>query len=170
MHTSIEDQVTEQRGAISSSTVELEKNPSVVTVNSRFGKIEVNLDNKISFNHGILGIPSAISFCLTELPDISNDQFKLLQCLEDEKLSFIVVPAEYDNQLIKEDDLKEACRVLEIEPKNLLLLFIVTVHEKNKERRVSVNAKAPVLVDASNKTATQYVLQGGNYEIQHMIS
>lgn len=141
-----------------------------VKVNSRFGVIEVDRNASVYFKHGMLGIPSAVNFCLTKLPNISSDQFMLLQCMEDHALSFIVVPSQYDNQLIKSEDLSDACKVLDIETKNLLVLFIVTVHEKDGNRSLSVNAKAPVLVDAFNKTATQYVLGSDEYKIQHVIS
>jgi flagellar assembly factor FliW len=143
---------------------------SLVTINSRFGKIEIDTSAKVSFKHGILGIPTAVSFCLTKLPNISSDQFKLFQCLEDEELSFIVVPSQYDNQLIEKQDLDEACKVLEINTNNLILLFIVTIHDNAGKREISVNAKAPVLIDAASKQATQYVLQNPSYSIQHKIS
>lgn len=143
---------------------------SLVTINSRFGKIEVDTSAKVSFKHGILGIPSAVSFCLTKLPNISSNQFKLFQCLEDEELSFIVVPSQYDNQLIEKQDLDEACKVLDINTNNLVLLFIVTINDNGKNREISINAKAPVLIDAISRQATQYVLQNPSYSIQHKIS
>lgn len=143
---------------------------NIICINSRFGKIEVDTTTKVSFKHGVLGIPSAVSFCLTKLPNISTDQFKLLQCLEDEELSFIVVPSQYDNQLIDKQDLDEACKVLDINTNNLILLFIVTIHDHGAKREISVNAKAPVLIDAISKQAMQYVLQNPSYNIQHKIS
>lgn len=162
-------ETTAKRSAPPIATAKNEEN-AIVTVKSRFGDVEADTSKKIFFKHGILGIPAAISFCLTKLPGIDDDQFKLLQCMEDDGLSFIVVPSQYDNQLLKKDDLNDACKVLEIQQSNLLILFIVTVHEKGAERRLSVNAKAPVFVDAANRTATQYVLPSDEYEIQHMIS
>ncbi len=144
--------------------------PKLTKIKSRFGEIEVDTNNAILFRHGLLGIPAAVTFCLTDLPGISRDQFMLLQCMEDHDLSFIVVPSQYDNQLIKTADLDDASKVLDIETQNLIVLFIVTVHEKGRQRNISVNAKAPVLIDALKKTATQFVLAKDEYKIQHMIS
>jgi len=155
--------------SILSSSKETDKK-NLVTINSRFGKIQVNKSKKISFKHGILGIPKAVSFCLTKLPNISSNQFKLLQCLEDDELSFIVVPSQYDNQLIERNDLDEACKVLDIDTNRLILLFIVTIHESDGNREISINAKAPILIDTDSKYATQYVLQNPSYKIQHKIS
>lgn len=169
MRTSTDDNLKSNPKILSTSSDKID-NKNLVTIKSRFGKIEVDKSKKISFKHGILGLPTAVNFCLTKLPNISSDQFKLLQCLEDDDLSFIVVPAQYDNQLIERNDLEEACKVLDINTKNLILLFIVTINDDGTKREITVNAKAPVLVDAENKTATQYVLQNPSYKIQHKIS
>lgn len=141
-----------------------------VKIQSRFGGVEVDLNKAICFENGLLGIPNTVNFCLTSLPGNDTEQFKLLQCLDDHELSFIVVPAEFDNKLIEPEDMLDACNVLSINKNNLLVLFIVTVHVLGKERRLSVNAKAPVFIDALNKRAAQYVLASDKYEIQHMIS
>lgn len=167
MQTATENRSGLDRAVVPPSTKE-DKNTRKIS--SRFGDIEVDLSSKVTFKHGLLGIPAAVSFCLTDLPHITTDQFKLLQCLEDDSLSFIVVPSQYDNQLIKASDLDEACKVLEFKSDVLLVLFIVTIHESGNERHISVNAKAPVLIDALNKNATQYVFQNSAYEIQHRIS
>jgi flagellar assembly factor FliW len=167
MHTATEDISGLDRAIIPPAGI---IKSTIRKIPSRFGEIEVDLSAKITFKHGLLGIPAAISFCLTDLPHIKTDQFKLLQCLEDNDLSFIVVPSQFDNQLIKSEDLADACKVLEFKPDVLLVLFIVTIHETAEGRHISVNAKAPILVDAANNVATQYVFQNSQYEIQHRIT
>ena len=169
MRTSTEDNLKSNPKVLSSSSDKIDSK-NLITIKSRFGKIEVDKSKQISFKHGVLGIPRAVTFCLTKLPTITSDQFKLLQCLEDDELSFIVVPAQYDNRLIESQDLDEACKVLDIKTDKLLLLFIVTIQENGAKREISVNAKAPVLVDVESKTAHQYVLQNPSYKIQHKIS
>ncbi len=161
-------QTIKKRGGVDNNIEQ--KEAQLTKIKSRFGEIEVNSKQAICFTHGLLGIPGTVNFCLTDLPESESDQFRLLQCLDDHDLSFIVVPSQYDNQLLKTHDIDEACKVLDIKQENLLILFIVSVHEKGKERRLSVNAKAPVLIDVDQKTATQYVLQNSTYQIQHMIS
>ena len=169
MRTSTDDNLQSTPKILSTSPDKIDKK-NLVSIKSRFGKVEVDKSKKISFKHGILGLPKAVNFCLTKLPNISSDQFKLLQCLEDDDLSFIVVPAQYDNKLIESNDIDEACKVLDINTDNLVLLFIVTIHEDGQKREISVNAKAPVLIDVETKSATQYVLQNPSYKIQHKIS
>ena len=141
-----------------------------IKIASRFGEIFVRADKAVHFPHGIPGVPGFTNFCITDLPNIKNPQFKLLQCLDDHSLSFIIIPSSYDNQLLEISDMDDACAVLGVNKSNLLLLFIVTVHETLEGRKISINAKAPVFVDVANKVAVQYVFQNNNYQIQHFIS
>ena len=157
-------------GVISSIANGETDKPSQVQVKSRFGAVFIQPEKAITFLHGMPGIPGTISFCLTELPNAKSGQFKLLQCLNDHALSFIVVPSTYDNQLLEEADMDDACAVLGINKDNLVLLFIVTSHETPSGRRLSINAKAPVFVDSTNRLAVQYIFQSNTYEIQHFIS
>jgi len=172
MHTSlIDEKMAIFEGKIASQIVKNEYDkPEEMKIESRFGPVMVNPKNAINFPHGMPGIPGSISFCLTRIPNIKTDQFQLLQCLNNHALSFIVVPSTYDNQLIETSDMDDACAVLGVNKDNLLLLFVVTSHDLPTGRRLSVNAKAPVFIDAISKTAVQYIFQHNNYEIQHFIS
>ena len=168
--------ITEEKSAIAKGRVasQISKQefakPEQTKIESRFGTVYVQPEKAISFTHGLPGIADAMNFCITEIPNINNDQFKLLQCLDNHALSFIVVPSSYDNQLLEPLDMNDACAVLGIDKNNLLLLFIVTSHQTLEGRKLSVNAKAPVFIDVISRTAVQYVFQNNNYEIQHFIS
>ena len=154
----------------SEKKVTKEENP-LKKVHSRFGEIQINLEKKITFPHGILGLPAQLNFCLADFPREGFSQFKLLQSVEDNELCFITVPADYRDCYVKEADILEACNVMEINPAQLLVLFIVTTHRApNQETRISVNAKAPILVNTEDYSALQYVFNKKDYEIRHMIS
>lgn len=167
-HILVEEKMSSMEGMLAVQGAK--QKPKELKIQSRFGPVVVHPENAICFPHGMPGIPGSMSFCITNMPNVKNDQFKLLQCLDEHKLSFIVVPSTFDNQLLEPVDVEDACAVLGIKKENLVLLFIVTSHESSAGRRLSVNAKAPVFVDAISKTATQYVFQGNSYDIQHFIS
>lgn len=140
-------------------------------VHSRFGEIEINLEKQINFPHGILGLPAQLNFCLADFPREGFGQFKLLQSVDDSELCFITIPTDHKDCFIKENDLVDACNVMEINPDSVLVLFIVTTHRSpNQETRISVNAKAPILVNTETHAALQYVFNNKDYEIRHMIS
>ena len=170
-HNLVEEKMASMEGAISNpAEKEGGNNITEMQIESRFGTVTVNPQKSISFIHGMPGILGPISFCITSIPNIKTDQFRLLQCLSNPALSFITVPSTFDNQLLEATDVKDVCTLLGINKDNLLLLFIVTSHETPSGRRLSVNAKAPVFIDVASRTATQYVFQSDNYDIQHFIS
>ncbi len=144
-------------------------NTRALLIESRFGPVYINPEKAISFPHGIPGIEQFLSFGLTDIPNASNSQFKFLQCLNNYILSFIVIPENHDSQLLEESDIDRACLELGINKHNLLLLFIVTIHESDSGTKIAINARAPLFVDTLNRIASQYVFPNNNYEIQHFI-
>lgn len=145
-----------------------EPSPTQRVIKNRFGELTIDLKQAVLFKDGILGIPGHMHFCIVDYP--GQSKFKLLQCVENESLCFIVVPSQADNQIHQPEDMHDACQALGVESDHLLLLFIVSVHTEESKRRLSVNAKAPIMVDAYNKTGIQHVFQSKQYNIQHMIS
>ena len=96
-------------------------------------------------------------------------QFTLLQSLDDKSLAFITLPLNMDNPIIAEGDLKNACRDLQIAEGSLAALLVVSVHRGPAQVRLSVNARAPLLIDAERRMGVQYVFQNDQYKVQHML-
>lgn len=140
------------------------------TIKSRFGEIVIDTRNALLFPKGLLGMPQAQHFVLANLPSEKMQQFKLLQCLDDFSLSFIVLPLTFTNAIVRPEDMAIAARELEVEEANLVALLIVCVHRQADSTRLSVNARAPVFVDASRKAGMQYVFMHDMYKVQHFIN
>jgi flagellar assembly factor FliW len=147
-----------------------EPKPSSNMINTRFGKIKVNRDAPIQFTKGLLGMPDKNEFCLVDFPVGKFEQFKLLQSLEDDNLSFITLPIDLDNPIIERADIEEGCRDLGIPTDELALLLIVSVHRDVNQVRLSANARAPLFMHANKRYAEQYVLRNNKYVVRHMIS
>ena len=143
---------------------------SEVTIESRYGAVTVNLKNAIFFPKGILGLPDCKDFCIASLPDGRMERFKLLQSLNDAKLSFVVLPLASDTPLIDKADIEECCAVTQIKPENLVILAIVSVQKTPEKTRVTANVRAPVVVDANDKLAIQYVFPNNKYQICHPLN
>jgi flagellar assembly factor FliW len=139
------------------------------TIKSRFGDITVDPDKALFFPRGLLGMPDKFRFALTSFPNEKMQQFTLLQSLDDTSLSFIALPLDINNSIIGLSDLQTACRDLQIPAENLALLLIASVHRGPEQVRLSVNARAPILVDAQQRTGAQYVFQQDHYKVQHML-
>ena len=139
-------------------------------IDTRFGKVSIHRDRPILFANGLLGMPDKFQFCLTSLPGEKLARFKLLQSLEDLKLSFITLPVALDNPVILRADLEQAAKDVGIPLHDLVTLLVVTVHREEGIVKLSVNARAPVFVHAERRQATQYVFPHTKYDIRHMIT
>ncbi len=143
---------------------------SEVTIESRYGAVTVNLKNAIFFPKGILGLPDCKDFCIATLPDKRMERFKLLQSLNDAKLSFVVLPLAADTPLIDKADIQECCTVTQIKPENLVILAIVSVQKTPEKTRITANVRAPIIVDTNDKLAIQYVFPNNKYNICHPLN
>jgi len=139
------------------------------TIKTRFGDITVDTSKTIVFPQGLLGMPDRFQFVLTGFPNPKMQQFMLLQSLDDPSLSFITLPLDLQNAIIQADDLKTACREAQVDVSSVATLLIVSVHRNLSGVNLSVNARAPLLIDANQKMGVQYVFQQDHYKVQHML-
>lgn len=139
------------------------------TIKSRFGDLTVDTSKTIIFGRGMLGMPDKHQFVLANFPNAKMQQFMLLQSLDDKNLSFITLPLDLKNNIITASDITMACRDLQISEASAAMLLIVNVHRGVDAVKLSVNARAPLLIDANNKIGAQYVFQHDNYKVQHML-
>jgi flagellar assembly factor FliW len=135
-----------------------------------FGETEVNLDNKIYFLEGIIGFPKKTHFCLAELT--KNHPFKILQCIEHENITFLVLPILKNNNenysIYNSEDIKTMQTELGIEEQNTIILLIVNVKlEEDGKNEYFVNARGPLVIDLENKKGVQYVFNNNKYSFQY---
>jgi flagellar assembly factor FliW len=143
---------------------------SEVTIESRYGPVTMNLKNAIFFPKGILGLPDCKDFCIASLPDERMSRFKLLQSLNDTKLSFVVLPLSSDTPLIERADIQECAEVTQIKQENLVILAIVSVQRTPEKTRITANLRAPIVADTLDKLAIQYVFPNNKYQICHPLN
>ena len=141
----------------------------IETIKTRFGEVSVDTTKSVMFPLGLLGMPDRFHFVLTQFPNPKMQQFMLLQSLDDKNLSFITLPVDIHNAIIMANDLKIACRDMQIDEANAAALLIVSVHRSFDSVKLSVNARAPLLIDATQKIGAQYVFQNDRYSVQHML-
>jgi flagellar assembly factor FliW len=140
------------------------------TLESRFGTIKVNADNSVYFPRGILGFPENMDFYIADFPNSKMERFKVLRCVNEPELSFVVLPIAVDNKFIDNADIEEACEILEVSTESLAMLLIVSVHRKTSAVSLSVNVRAPIFIDTEKKVAAQFVLPNSKYQIRHFIN
>ena len=140
-------------------------------IQSRFGEVTIHRANPIIFPTGMLGIPDKFQFCLTHFPQEKLANFKLLQSLEDNGLSFITLPVEVnENKLIATEDLHKAGEDLGISNEALGVLLVISVHrDALGAMKLSANLRAPILIDTIRRLAHQHVFSSAKYDIRHML-
>jgi flagellar assembly factor FliW len=143
--------------------------PDAVTIETRFGTMEFQLHNAVHMPRGMLGYADYHSFGLANLPDPKLDHFKLFQCLEESSLSFIIAPLGVDNETIDPKDVEAACETLSIDPANAVVLLVVSTRKLGPATQISVNLRAPILLDGESQTAYQHVLMNNQYPVRKVI-
>jgi flagellar assembly factor FliW len=134
-------------------------------ITTRFGEIDIDETKTIEMKGGgILGFERLVSFALV-LQD-EKTPFLWLQSLEDGSVAFVVI-----NSFVALPDYGpvidgESQALLEIEkPEDALLLSIVTI--RSNPFRVTVNLKAPLVVNVKTRRAKQIVVDTPDYPVRH---
>ena len=147
--------------------VRLDANSAVIE--TRFGEMEFRLEHAIHMPRGMLGYADFHDFGLANMPDPKLDQFKLLQSLSEHELSFIVAPLNPETEAIDPADIRAACEVLSLDPENSIVLLVVSTRRIGQATQISVNLRAPIILDPASRTAYQHVLLNNRYSIRHVI-
>lgn len=129
-----------------------------------FGLIEIQEKDIIEFREGIPGFLNLKKYALMH----DNSCFSYLQSLENKHVCFVVIsPAiimENYDIMICEDTVNK----LEIKkPKDVAVFAIINIHEDAKD--ITANLKAPIIINASNRTGRQEILDDSRYDVRHKI-
>ncbi|MGE5146844.1 MAG: flagellar assembly protein FliW [Candidatus Eiseniibacteriota bacterium] len=145
------------------------KHGDSVTVPTMFGPMTFAPEALLTLPHGLIGMPGKKTFGLGDMPDASYGNFKLLQCIEQPELAFLVLPIEFLPDRIGASDISEALNTLSVPPEQAALLLIVTARKSDGQVTLTANLRAPVVVNRREKVARQYVMPNSAYEIRHVL-
>ncbi len=143
----------------------------MVEVDTRiFGRIAIEEDKVIRFDHGILGFPDLRDFTLIFNEDKGvESSIKWLQSLQEPAFAMPVmnpdlVVAEYSPNFAA-DLLKPLGDNHDSE--NILMFVTVTVPKDIT--KTTVNLKAPIIVSVENRKAVQLISDDDAYSVKHAI-
>jgi len=132
---------------------------------TRFGEIEVAENEIITFKQGLYGFRDEHQFVL--LSDEETD-FCWLQSITNPDLAFIVIEPWAFCKDYEFDLSEEVKSELEVESeKDILVLNIVVVPENPRE--MTMNLKAPVIVNKGTYLAKQIILDSEEYPIKYRL-
>ena len=132
-----------------------------------FGEIEVNEQSILRFDAGLPGFELLNEFVLIDSGDESSP-FKWLQCVNEPQMAFAVanpflIAKDYDFELNDE----EAER-LGIEKSEEAAVYVIVVVPEELEK-MSMNLKAPLIINNRNKKGAQIILDTDKYTVRHYI-
>jgi flagellar assembly factor FliW len=134
-------------------------------INTRYhGTREYNDKDVITFKRGIPGFEDLKQFIIFPLDD--NDFFNILHSIEDEAIGLVTVSpfSIYPNYEINlEDNILSDLNITE--EKDVLILTTVTLNSKIEN--ITVNLKAPIVINIVERLGEQVILDKIEYSIKH---
>ncbi len=133
---------------------------------SRFGEIEVEENQIISFPSGLVGFSEDRRFVIRE--DEAAAPFLWLQSVEDNGLAFVMVEphvsvSNYQLELTKEHLQKLDAKNIE----ELRVYVIVTMAKEMKD--VTINLQGPLLLNPEKRLGIQFIIPDGKYSTRHLL-
>ena len=134
-----------------------------------FGEVEVGEQDVLEFEYGIPGFENMTKFLILGKTDDENSPFFWLQSAQNSNLAFVIMnPRDLVPDYEVEIDMFTA-NVLKIKDENDALIYaIVTVPEDIS--KISINLKAPIVINAKNNRGCQVVLENEKYRFKHIIT
>lgn len=131
------------------------------------GEITINPSEILHFAHGIPGFEEEDKFIL--LPLEGNNIFQILQSTKTEQIAFIIT-SPYAVVSDYTFDIDEATvKALDIKNENEVAVFGI-LSLKDTLENSTINLKAPIVLNTTNKKAKQVILDNENYAIRHKLN
>lgn len=133
-----------------------------------FGEIAIDDDKIIHFPGGIIGFPDLQDFALIHDEEKGTDTIHWLQSLQEPAFAMpvmdpLIVRPDYNPEV--DDELLNS--IGKIQPDELLVMVTVTVPKDIK--KMTVNLKGPIVINAAKKLATQVIVEGDEYVVKYPI-
>ncbi len=133
-----------------------------------FGEITIDDDRIIKFSKGIVGFPDLTDFALLHDSEKGTDSIHWLQSLQEPGFAMPVMdPLRVCPDYNPEVDDEILQNLGELNPDEMLVLVTMTVPKDVK--RMSVNLKGPIVINAAQKTAIQVIVEGDEYPVKFPI-
>ncbi len=133
-----------------------------------FGELEYKAEDLLHFSKGLLGFEDCNDFILIENTD-SGGVFKWLQSVNQPELAFVVMNPFFVVPDYEFDIPKSTVKMLQLEkPADAKVLSVVKIPDDLD--KMTVNLRAPIVINTLNKYAAQIVLEDEKYSLRHPVA
>jgi flagellar assembly factor FliW len=137
---------------------------SVKVKTTRFGELEVNPNDIVTFSEGLLGFENLKKYFVVDPGD--STLILWLQSTEDEKVAFPII----EPKIFKPDYIAKLLPAdlngLELETLQTSKLYSILTIPANVTE-MSANLKAPIVINSAKKVGKQIVLQDSKLSVKH---
>ncbi len=132
-----------------------------------FGAIEVQEDQIIYLNQGLLGFPEYRRYIIIEHK--KGSPFLWFQCLDNPDLAFAVTDPGCFMSDYQVGNLNGSLRELGAEGVNELQIFVIVTIPKGRPQEMTANLLGPLAINIKNRRGKQLVLDNPRYSHQYRI-
>lgn len=128
------------------------------------GNISYNLEEVIKFERSIPGFEGINNFIIRDADEESP--FKILQSIDDVNIGFVLISpfdVEKSYEIKLADELLERLNIKE--SSDVVLYSLVTL--SSKVENITVNLKAPLVINIKEKKGEQFIVDKEIYKIKH---
>jgi len=134
-----------------------------------FGEVDIDPGKIIHFESGIIGFPDLQDFALIHDSEQGNNAgIRWMQSIDEPGFALPVmdplIVAEDYNPEVDDEILKP---IGKIDPEEILVLVTVTVPKDLK--KMSVNLRAPIVINVTERKAVQIILEDDSYKVKFPI-
>jgi flagellar assembly factor FliW len=141
--------------------------PSLAVESGKLGPLQVDPNQVITFDHGLLGFNDFRRFVLLSRPETSP--LLMLQCLDQPELAFLLAdPASLVDRL-NLGRLNSTLHELEARNPDELDVFVTLTIPPGRPTEATANLVSPILINPRNKLGKQVVLENQNYSHKHRL-
>ena len=133
-----------------------------------FGEVDLPEEKIITLDRGLIGLEQYKKYTILYDCEKEETNISWFQSIEEPTLALPVIKpwlVKEDYNPVVEDELLESLG--ELTEENLVILLTMTVPENIKE--MSVNLKAPIIINADTRKGTQIAVENKDYEVKYKI-
>ncbi len=138
-----------------------------MTLSTRFGMVEYNEEDILTFPQGLMGLPAMKRFLILEHKP--GSPFRWLQSLDEPSMSLLVCDpwayvADYAPQLRETDETD-----LALTDSEARMILATASIPPGKPEGMTLNLLGPLVINLSKRIGKQIALDGGTYTIRHRV-
>jgi flagellar assembly factor FliW len=137
-------------------------------LNTRFfGELEYDRGDVLHFSSGLLGFEDCKSFIPVENPN-GGGVFKWLQSADVPELAFVVMNPFFAKADYEFDIPAGVVETLQLKrPEDAQVLAVVKIPDDLS--KMTINLRAPIVINIANRRAAQVVLEDDRYSLKHPV-